>query len=198
MIAATAGLIVGVKKRFEETLTIIVVCLGYLAAYGGWSTWQGGWSWGPRFLLPLLAILIPFVALLSGRWRKIALWLALAGFLINAPTWVCFYERAFAERPQAQQGWSISDSAIVRIWPAALHELRDAERTDPRALVRQAEESHSPSHTIETSRALRVVAVWWWLLPAANVPRWIGAIFSFFVVAAGLYLIRTSALSPPT
>jgi hypothetical protein len=197
VVAAIAGLVVGAKKRLEETAATAAVCLGYLAVYGSWSAWQGGWSWGPRFLLPVLPILIPFVALLSGRWRRAALWLALAGFLVSAPTWICFYERAFAERPQAQQGWSVSDSPLVRVWPAALHELQDAYRTDPRMLISQAEKTHSPSHTVETSRALRVVALWWWLLPAANVPRWIGATFSFVLAAVGVFLLRISALPPP-
>ncbi|GIK39193.1 MAG: hypothetical protein BroJett011_30260 [Chloroflexota bacterium] len=41
---------------------IVVLCLGYWLFYGSWFAWGGAWGWGPRFLLPILPLLMVFVA----------------------------------------------------------------------------------------------------------------------------------------
>lgn len=38
------------------------VCLCYWLFYGAWFAWGGTWGWGPRFLLPILPLLLLFVA----------------------------------------------------------------------------------------------------------------------------------------
>jgi hypothetical protein len=48
------------------------ISLCYLAFYGSWFAWGGPWGWGPRFLLPILPLLMLFVieplemAIISG------------------------------------------------------------------------------------------------------------------------------------
>ncbi|GAB4531811.1 MAG: hypothetical protein Kow0063_11520 [Anaerolineae bacterium] len=39
-----------------------LMCLGYWLFYGSWFAWGGAWGWGPRFLLPVLPLLMLFVA----------------------------------------------------------------------------------------------------------------------------------------
>lgn len=195
IVAATAGLAAGWKRRPRETGAVALICLADLGLYSAWSLWQGGWSWGPRFLFPTLAILLPFLGLVGGRWKKAALALAVVGFLVSAPTWTCFFERSFAE--EYQQGiamqateWSVDQSPLVRMWPAAWHQFQDAARTDPRMLLHEAETQHAPAHAIASSRALRIVAVWWWLLPAVGISRWLGVAVSLVLVVIGVILLR--------
>ncbi|HXW00624.1 MAG TPA: hypothetical protein VEC93_19565 [Anaerolineae bacterium] len=50
---------------------IVALCLGYWLFYGAWFAWGGAWGWGPRFLLPILPLLMVFVAETIeevGRW----------------------------------------------------------------------------------------------------------------------------------
>ncbi len=41
---------------------IAALCLSYWLFYGSWFAWGGAWGWGPRFLLPILPLLMVFVA----------------------------------------------------------------------------------------------------------------------------------------
>ncbi len=51
---------------------IVVLCLCYWLFYGSWFAWGGAWGWGPRFLLPILPLLMLFVAepiaWANGEW----------------------------------------------------------------------------------------------------------------------------------
>lgn len=67
---------------------ILLASAAALLVYGSWWAWHGGWSWGPRFLLPLLPLwLLPLgeLVLIAPRppWLPpLTAVLLLAGFLI--------------------------------------------------------------------------------------------------------------------
>ena len=42
-------------------LLIAAMCLFYWLFYGSWYAWGGTWGWGPRFLMPILPLLMLFV-----------------------------------------------------------------------------------------------------------------------------------------
>ena len=56
------------RKHGVEALFCLGLIIENLAWTGAWHGWEGGWAWGPRLLVPL-----------------IALWLLPAAFLIDAP-----------------------------------------------------------------------------------------------------------------
>lgn len=181
----------------RETQLILTVFLVYLGMYSCWAYWEGGWSWGPRFLLPGLPALAALLGLLKGKWVRVLAVCVAIGFIVNAPTLVSFYERYYAEANQQgisehAQLWSPQEAPLLHIWGSARREFQDARRHDVRELFRAR---RGPATSIATSRALRVVAVWWWVLPIAHIPRWVGAAFSFLLVLAGLYLLRISFLA---
>ena len=68
-----------------------VAFAGYLALYASWDSFEGGWCWGPRFLLPFMPVLhlaIPFLVADAPRWsrlRRVAFALPFVlGFAVNA------------------------------------------------------------------------------------------------------------------
>jgi hypothetical protein len=113
--------------------------------------------------------------------------LAFAGFLVNAPAMVSYYERYYAEAKE--QGvsendllWSVSRAPLLHAWGAASREIADARNHDVREIFQQ---TGAPSATIASSRALRVVALWWWVLPLVGISRWLGFCCSLAMVIVG-------------
>lgn len=67
---------------------VAAICLFYWLFYGSWFAWGGAWGWGPRFLLPILPLLMLFVAeplTWAGRqvgWRAWLAWSASGGLML--------------------------------------------------------------------------------------------------------------------
>ncbi|MEM2567420.1 MAG: hypothetical protein QXH20_02990 [Candidatus Bathyarchaeia archaeon] len=80
----------GLAKFFEQGKKLeAIICLGllltFLAFHAPFWTWHGGWSWGPRFLVPIMPFLvIPLGALWKYKSGKgFLLLFAFFGFLIQ-------------------------------------------------------------------------------------------------------------------
>lgn len=92
---------------------VAALLVGYLTLYGRWWAWDGGWSWGPRFLVPV----IPFLLLISGgvlgypSGRRAALGLGVLGFLIELPG-ILIDHNAFHSWLFGNRGYSY----IPRVW----------------------------------------------------------------------------------
>ena len=193
------GFRLAVRSKVVEALAIVAVFAGFLLLHSFYVNWSAGWSWGPRYLVPVIPCLCSLTGLLRERGRKTLMVVSLAGFLINAPTLFGFYERYFAELneqnilPGNETAWSLPLAPFLHAWPAAIRQAKDASRHDVRELFAQRGE---PSQQIRDSRALRIVALWWWVLPIAHIPRWFGFIVSAVLVSAALLVLVRSAPSP--
>ena len=78
------------RNRSEAILSGSLVAL-HLAFYAGFVNWDGGSSWGPRFVLPIVPLLVmPLGTLLEaeGPRRKTVIGLSLLGLLANSPVTV--------------------------------------------------------------------------------------------------------------
>ncbi len=88
---ALPGAIVGLRKNRFDCSLILLLFGTSLAFYAKWAVWHGGWSWGPRYLVPLLPLTVALVAQLSSVTRGRALWvgalavLAVLSFLAQLP-----------------------------------------------------------------------------------------------------------------
>jgi len=191
VILAIVGFRLAARSKFFEALTIVTIFVVFLVLHSLYENWSAGWGWGPRYLVPTLPGLCSLTGLLSKRATKVLVVLSLAGFLINAPTLFSFYERYLAELHErgVSQGpniaWSPSLSPLFHGWPAGIRQVKDASHHDVRELFAQHGE---PSQRIQDSRALRIIALWWWALPVAKIPWWIGFLVSTMLMAGGLLI----------
>lgn len=174
--------------------------VGVLVLYAVANPYSG--SWASRFLVPALPLVCVGLGVLRARAMRVAVALTVVGFVIQLPTVVAFYQRNYRENDariaaakaagtRANPSWSLSESQLWRVWPAAVHELRDAARTDPRVLVDSPEEQ-GPNDSL-----LKTVALWWWLLPVAGVPWLVGLLLSLLMIAAGVRVLVRAARGPP-
>ncbi|HEY6946112.1 MAG TPA: hypothetical protein VI431_13305 [Candidatus Acidoferrum sp.] len=191
VIMAVLGFSKAAKVRMMEAFLIASVFGAFLLLHSAVPYWEGGWSWGPRYLLPALPVIMALTGLLEGKAARIVLVLGLVGFLGNAPTLVSYYERYYAEA--LEQGisykallWSPTRAPLVHGWGAAGRVIADARKNDVREMFREA---GTPATKIASSRALRVVAVWWWVLPIVRIPRLVGALTSAVMVFCGTWMI---------
>ena len=187
----------GFRKALQhfkfEALAIAAVFGGFLVLHSCLPYWYAAWSWGPRYLIPTLPPLCALTGLLDGKLRKCLVVLTLLGFVVNLPTTFSFYERYYAELQErglpteASLAWSFRYAPSLHEWPAAIRQVEDAKKSDVREIFA---ERGSPSRTISDSRALRVVALWWWVLPLVHIPRLVGAAVSGIPLFLGCWIIR--------
>jgi len=172
---------------------------GYFALHAVWGEWQGGWSWGPRLLVPVLPGLVAAAALGSRAWRRSLIAAALLGLVINAPTLAWSYQRylAFAyERGVSDTAliWSWADAPITNGWSSAAAQYRQAAVSDVRAVLDLA---GTDDESASKAEVFRVVPLWWWMLPLVGVPRAAGAVVSLILVAGGLLAFARGWLALP-
>ena len=180
------------KNKRLEALTISIIFVGLLLIYSG-AWWAGGWAWGPRYLLPALPGLFVLIALLSKRWKYWLLALTLIGFLVNAPTKVMFYQRYYIEAIEQnisgkEMLWSFNHAPFRQGWELASRQINDARKSDVKALVQSSGKQEL------RGEMTRVVSVWWWMLPAANIPLGVGVAVACLLIGAGILTIRSGIL----
>ena len=190
--------IIGFRKLFKnkplEALAIVGIFSGYWVLHSFWRF--GGWNWGPRFLMPTLPLLLALTALIGQKWWKWFIGLTLLGFFWNAPSLIAYYQGYYAEA--ADKGYlakalalwgSPADAPLFNAWGAALRQLGNALTTSTTDLITQI---GSPPARGELANAelLKIVAVWWWVLPAAGIPMWIGFILAILLLLIGVWILR--------
>lgn len=105
-----------------------------LLFYGAWWAWDGGWCWGPRFLVPLIPLsMVPLALVPAGRaWRGSVIALVALGAAINAPPVLVDIVPHFAGEQAAnidRVNWTIRAALPVAAWRDLI-----AGRTEPLAL----------------------------------------------------------------
>ncbi|MEL7501871.1 MAG: hypothetical protein AAFN18_05330 [Cyanobacteria bacterium J06554_6] len=194
-VLAMAGIWVLWRQRRAEMVALLGIFMGFWLLHSGWGF--NGWNWGPRFLVPIIPAMMVSVGLLGRRWRMPTLGLIILGFVINSPTLVAFYQRYFAEIADQDTGllmqalslWGEpAGSPILNVWGATFRQLQAAFSTPVQEIVANV---GAPPELGELANAelLRIVAVWWWFLPVAGFPVWVGFAIAFLLVSASVWLL---------
>lgn len=102
-----AAFIDGWRSRRAVTALLAVIFLVTFVMSATWSSWEGGWSWGPRLLLPgvvpLLVILAPWASRSRKRMRLLTGAFA-AGLIVSAATVIVSTEAQQLDHPAPTPG----------------------------------------------------------------------------------------------
>jgi hypothetical protein len=117
--------------------------LALLLLYSRWFMWEGGWCFGPRFLVPVMPLLaVPAALAIHGAWQRpaakrlFALVCFISAMLALQSVLVSFVDYSFAmhqlvEDSTAALRWSLEWAPLVAYWSFPLKEFLIA----PRLLV---------------------------------------------------------------
>jgi hypothetical protein len=81
VLAFPGWLVLAARRRFDMAAVSLAIAAAVFVVNLSYPEWTGGWSTGPRLLVPLLPFaMIPVAAVLAGRgrWSCLAAWLATA------------------------------------------------------------------------------------------------------------------------
>jgi len=87
------------RKYRKQFLLLAVIVVYVFVVYSKWWAWHGGWCWGPRFLVPVIPLLLlPGLAAITtkGRWLLlVSIILGLAGFIVQLAGVLINYTAAY-------------------------------------------------------------------------------------------------------
>lgn len=93
--------------------------------------------------------------------------------------------------------WNPRYAVIFRVWGSAARETSDAYHNADRVAEFARQAGGTPASTVNDSRALRIVNVWWWMLPAVGIPRAAGAAVSLLLLIGGIWLMAAALARAP-
>ncbi len=105
----------------------LLAAIAQFGVYATYSVWWGGHTYGPRYMLDILPLLVPLAAATlsanSRIWRPIAIPLFVWSVVVAATGAFCYPNDAWNSRPtdidrDHARLWSISDNQIWRCWTA--------------------------------------------------------------------------------
>ncbi len=137
------------RRGRAETVFIFGVAATYLALYSKYFTWEGGWCWGPRYLVTVMPLLLlPAVPAAQFGWRRgglaragllalllVTVLVACGGVLINYNPFICWLRNLFAHDPAAFAArwgyasyydlmrWRWEYSPVARAWDFPVRQL---------------------------------------------------------------------------
>ncbi len=183
------GMVAFAQRNKAESLLIGGIGLFFLLFYAPYNFWTGGFNWGPRFLLPIIPLLIlPLGSLLEGKvflgGKTFFYVLFILGLLVQLPAILVDHSRylfSIIEDEGSSVTYSdtvfdIKHSPLVNQWPTAIEMIRSYTQTETKKIIedkRNSIKEYAPS--IQNGPAIllsdfirRNTIDFWWL----NLPAW--------------------------
>ncbi len=114
VLAFPGWLLLAARRRFDMAVLSSAIAAAIFVVNLSYPEWTGGWSTGPRLLVPLLPFaMIPVAAVLAGRgrWSSLAVWLALA-LAIAGGALILLFQGVGARVPQ-----DVNAPLRALVWP---------------------------------------------------------------------------------
>jgi hypothetical protein len=175
LVVSVLGVRPFLRAHGREAVLLGATALGSLVLVAGYDIYDGGpWSWGPRFLIPVLPLLMPVVGyglrhtLVHTRPGFLAVALLItASVLIQAPAVVAPWVRYIVEvGVKGEHGeavdyvWGLSDSQPVQ-QPRVAYEVLSKSDAERRATRPESwKESWSGEQHLKHSRGLNLPDLW--------------------------------------
>ena len=70
LVVAFVGFVPFVKRWRAVALVVAAVVLLRLLFFASWWDWSGGATWGPRYMVPLIPLMMVPIAVAAGSWRR--------------------------------------------------------------------------------------------------------------------------------
>ena len=153
------GLIGMLRRLPAEALLFGLTFIVEVAFFATYEFWTGGWNWGPRYIMPVL----PLLLLAAGEWvhvqpsrvrQVVFTTLCLAGFVLNVPAALVDHSRylvSFGERDPDQyltrSTLQLDASPLVQQWPMLIEVAALSAQPQAWATARQEIETHLRSYT---------------------------------------------------
>lgn len=199
------------KKDKFLSLLFISIILFYILFYA--KTWKGyeGWSWGPRYVFPVIPfIILPLGALMESEYFKtkkyikpITTALILLSFIIQIPAVLVNYQRylyvAYNESTLFN-GTIINNpkySHIIKQWDMLFEVISKMKNTDIRALSVNSS-SLDMQEMLDKGRTMNIMDIWWVHLYYMNFSKILIVIMLMLLLIAtflSYYLFRKNYLN---
>jgi hypothetical protein len=127
--AGLIGLVIMFRTRRKEAILFVLIVLAEVLFFATYEFWTGGWNWGPRYIMPVL----PLLVLATGEWvhvhptklrKTILVSLCVIGFVLNLPAVLVDHSRylvSFGERDTQhyldRSILNLPDSPLAQQWP---------------------------------------------------------------------------------
>lgn len=130
LILAPVGFVALCRQSRRDALLCAAPFLTQFVIVSGFNSWAGGWSWGPRYLLPVLALMIPSVGFALRRplmqtpaGKGLAWALVIVSVLIQISAVVVPWRRYLTELAVREAAgepivstWSLRDAQPIAQW----------------------------------------------------------------------------------
>ena len=185
------------RHRSEGLLALSMFLFAWIEHADIFISWQGGWTWGPRFLIPVLPFLcLPLCAIGDSLPWRLGLGLcSLLGFAVNLPAVLVSYTRYF---------YAVAADPSTTPWPS-LFLARSAVQVGRLVLARRVPNgritelaSQGPAAVVSGATSLNAPDFWWFFLiheqsHVAAVTALAAGLFLAFCILTPLAWRRSSA-----
>ena len=119
ILALPGWIVLAIRKRWAMLFVSFLVCAAVMLVNLSYPEWTGGWSTGPRLLVPLIPFaMIPVAGLLAGRGRWATTFAVLAaGLALAGGVEMFLFQGAGGRIPHEVRGYPLDHPLRYAVWP---------------------------------------------------------------------------------